>query len=120
MLKVQTSDLPTAGAEPAPLLETRDVPKPVGANNRLWPATRTKIRVTFTDLDATNATATGQDPDSGQFVFSAALARNAQGDLIIALSKSVKSDFTKDTVVVPGKGDNGTGPKFVLQLGAQK
>jgi hypothetical protein len=119
MLKVPTSESPPAGTDPTPILEATDVAKPTGANNRLWPAARTRIRVTFAVLDAVNVTAVGEDPDSHLFVFTTVLARTAQKELIDALSTSTKSDFTNDTVIVPGKGDDGPGPKmkFSLKLG---
>ena|SRR5437868_6616347 len=120
MLQAPTSPNPPGGTGPTPILGTTDVAKPVGAINRLWPATRTRIRVAFAAIDADHATAVGEDPDNHQYVFTATLARAAQKELLAALATSVKSDFTNNTVVIPGKGDDGTGPKFNLELGVAK
>jgi hypothetical protein len=122
MLQVPTSPNPPGGTGPTPILDASDVAKPAGANNRLWPPTRTRIHVTFKEEDAEQVTATGEDPDSHEYVFTATLARLAQKELLAALATSVKSDFTNDTVVIPGKGDDGSGPKmkFSLKLGPAK
>lgn len=116
MLHVPTSKPPPAGTEPAPIAAPTDIDKPAGANNRLWPAGRVRIRVTFAEVDSETARATGEDPDSHAFVFTTTLLRAAQAELLAALATSVHSDFINETVVVPGTGDNGSGPKFRLEL----
>jgi len=122
MLQEPTSPNPPGGTGSTPILGATDVAKPTGANNRLWPPTRTRIHVTFAAIDAEHATAVGEDPDSHQYVFTGTLARLAQKELLAALATSVHSDFTNNTVVIPGKGDDGIGPKmtFNLDLGPAK
>ena len=83
----------------------------------LWPPTRKRLLVTFETVGM-SVTALGEDPDNNnEFVFTAELDADQQEAFIQAVSGGGKPDVvSNDTVVIPGTGDDGGGPKFQLKL----
>ena len=107
-------------------IESVLIPNPGKTATPFWPSSRSRLVIIFEILDD-KVIAHVLDPDSDKIQFKATLRRDQQtafsaavtageeGTLIEASASNHNLALDANTVVIGGTGDDGPGPKFVVQ-----